>query len=537
MTDILDTVLGQAVVCAYAIPVVGAGVAAGLSALQAVLDATRPTHTSPSDYSPAQALADLGQKISHELDEQQAKNELYVIQGWQLGVRDALETSPGLVVDAAKDFLRKQDFNTTFSALKDTKPGSEDRVKSLGTYFMARTTYHTLCMTWLHNLDGAPHDQMNWADVYRDIHARYTDSLSDALAYARDTVAMLDDAQRHARERADAKAAAVGGPYVRNAAFTAELRSIRAQSHVQLASVSEVADYLQFLDLYDQTSAALKSNPPPPQTSAGPVQVGPGAAAQPTLGPQPPGVARFLYETDANGGWVNVVADSPVAPGGLATQNAGSNLATIYYRFGGAPINGEFATQLAAAGQLAQANADLATAYDAHFGAGAHAADSTASPPRQDRLTSLLVPLSPATPPVGDSVYAVLYSVGPQLGAKGIEDEDGYRQIYADAFAAVADWNAQYPAIDNVRLTLLSTGAFAGTSGGPALRAQAAGLVIDAAVAALKAHPLLATLRFLVNTNDAAARAAGGAERTAFDTAARDRKITTFRQGFDVPLR
>ncbi len=521
MTDTLDTVLGQAVVCAYAIPEAGAVVAAGLSALQAVLDAVRPTATPPANYSTAQALADLGQKISEELLAQGAKDERHVIQGWQLDVRTAHQTSPGRVVDAAGDFLTGHDFNTTFSTLTDTEPGSEERVKSLGTHFMARTTYHTLCMTWLQRLHEAP--GQGAADVYRDIHTGYTDSLSDALAYTRDTVAALDDAQRHARERADAEANTVGDLYARNAAFTAELRSIRARAHVQFASTSEVASYRQFVELYDQTLAGLQSNPPPPaaQTGAGP------AVAPPTLGPRRPGVARFLYETDPTGPSVGVVADSPVRPGGLATQNAGSNLTSIYYQFGGEHLNGEFATQLAAAGQLQQANTDLAiTIYDAHYGAGAYAADSTASPPPRDKLTSLLVPLSNGTPPVGDWVYAVLYSVGPQLGATGIDDPDGYRQIYADAFAAVADWNTRRTAIENVRLTLLSTGAFAGTSGGPALLAQAAGLVIDAAAAALQADPLLATLTFLVHTDDG----------TAFDTAARARNVTTTGQGFDVPL-
>lgn len=532
MTDLLDTVLGQAVVCAYAIPDEGAAVAAGVSLLQVVLDAIRPTATPPSDYSTAQALADLAQKIHDDLLAQAAGADLHTIGGWQLDVRTARETSASRVVRAADTFLTDHDVNKTFASLADTAPGSADRVKSLGTYFMARTTYHTLCSTWLHQLidvqDRAAGQQPTPADVYRDIHTGYTDSLTDALGYARDSVAALDDAYQHARERAEAKRDAEGAPYARNAAFTAELRGIRAAAHTQFATTTDVADYRQFIELYDQTLAALTANPPPQAPQGRGTVTTPSTA----LGPRPPGVARFLHESGPSGGWVDVVADSPVAPGGLATQNAGSNLASIYYRFGGAPINGAFAAQLAAAGQLQQADADLATAYDARYGAGSHQADSTASPPRQDRLTTLLVPLSNGTPPVGDTVYAVLYSVGPQLGATGIDDPDGYRQIYADAFAEIADWNTRHPAIENVRLTLLSTGAFAGGSGGPALRAQAAGLVIDAAVAAVQANPTLATLQFLVNTNDAA----GGVERIAFDTAARTRGITPTAQGFDVPL-
>ncbi|MGE3289366.1 MAG: hypothetical protein AB7I38_15645 [Dehalococcoidia bacterium] len=196
------------------------------------------------------------------------------------------------------------------------------------------------------------------------------------------------------------------------------------------------------------------------------------------LGARPPGVARFLYETTSTGDWVGVVEDSPVSSGGLASQNAGSNLSGLYYRFGGAPINGAFKTALDAAGQSRQASADLAKAYDAHFGAGAFAADTKTLP--QDRLTSLLVPLTPGVHPIRRSVHAVLYSVGPRLRGNGVEDEPGYRQIYADGFAAIAGRNSgRNASIENLRLALPSTGVFAGTSDPQeldALRAQAAGL-------------------------------------------------------------
>jgi len=259
------------------------------------------------------------------------------------------------------------------------------------------------------------------------------------------------------------------------------------------------------------------------------------------LGPRQSGTARFLYESAPNGGWVDVLSDSSVVSGWIATQNAGSSDASIYYRVAGAGVNGVFASALNQAGLLAGVNSDLAAAYDTKFGAGRFATD-TATAPVPVPLTSLMVPVD-QQPPVGQHVAAMVYSVGPKLSGS-VTDPAGYRQIYADAFAAIAHWNASLPPIAGFRITLLSAGLYAGSSSGqdaPAqaaaldtLRLQVAGLIVEATVAALAATPALADLVILVNTNDSATMA--GPERVAFDSVALARGATPSREGFDLPL-
>ena len=521
----MDTVLGQAVMCAYAIPSEwgnGAMVAAGLSILQAIIDAIRPPSTSPADYSTAQALADLGGKIHDELVAQKAEGDLETVQGWQQDVKDAMLTTPGYAPTGAAAFLAR-DFNDTFARLTDTVEGSEERVKSLGTYFMARTTYHSLCSTWLRKLLEADSQNVpGCATPYQEIHTRYRTSLSAAPAYAGAAVAALDDVYLHARERADAAAAAAGSAS-RHTERTARLRSDQAKAHVRYASSRDALHFRGFLHAYRLTTTTL-ANAPADLEASPPVPTGTGEAATPTLGLRRPGTVRFLYETDP-GGRIDVTADSPTSPGGLAVQDEGSAEPGLYYRFGGEAdtLDGAITARLHDSGGLPAADKALAAAYEVVYGAGAYAVDSTA--PRPDRYTSLLVPVPAGTPPLGSTVYAVLYSVGPPPGARGIADEDGYRQVYADAFAAVADWNSRYPAIESVRLTLVATGPSA------ASRAQAAGLVIDAAVAALQAFPLLATLTLLLPTDGDGS----GDVRTAFDTAAQARTLTLTPQGFDAP--
>lgn len=549
MTDLWDGLLGQATVVSYAVPGVGALLASGFSIAQALYDAARPGAAVQSDYTAAQAIADLGQRIHDELYAQKATDELETVQGWQQDIVDTdhdtrklATTHPvGSLEEDVKTFFTVRDFNKTFARITDTDPGSEERVRSLRAHFSARTTFHSLCMAKLSYLSRAYglDPITGWAAVDSVARDRLEQSLHDAPAYARDTVTVLDDTYRHAAERARATAASQTDQLSRNAAFTAALRAGAQAAHLRYAARKDVAAYLGFLQLYDQTVANLAAAPPVPATATTTPPTGQTSTTTSggvTLGPRPVGVARFLYETSATRGSVDVLADSPVVSGGLATQNAGSTLHPIYYQFGGEGLNGQFAQELADAGLLGSANKALAKAYDAdtRYGRGAWKADSTPASPRRDRLTSLLVPVAPDTPPVGASVLAVVYSVGPQLGAKGIEDEAGYRQIYADAFAAIADWNQRWPRqIQNFRVTMLSTGIDSGTSDPTALRAQSARLIVDAAVASIAAAPKwLGTLSVLVNTDDAA----GGAERLAFDTAARDRKLVTTLQGFDVPL-
>lgn len=544
VTVTMDTVLSQAMVCAYAVPVVGGGVAAVFSMLQAA------SHAIPSDgpttgWSAAQAIADLGQKMHDELQAVEDDELLAAARGWQLDLTTAGESTPGYAIIGAHDFLADHDFSNTFGKFFKAEEDTDHRVQLLDNYFLARTTYHGLCTAWLDRLEaGRKFDPVTTAVYTEEIHTRYRRSLTEALDYVRGTVEKLDAATQNARQQAEAKATAAASgqifaEYARNYALAQELRRIRYDDHLRFAPPSVVESYRQLVLLYDTTFAGLTAATAVTNsvTTAGAtagVQAGDGAAVA-TLGPRQPGTARFLYESDPGGGWVNVVGDSPVAVGSIVAQNAGSTLHDIYYEVGGEFLNGTFATQITAADPtlLGRVNADLKDAYNARYN-GAYDTDAAGRPPPQDRLTSFLIMLDPGVPPIGKRVLGMLYSVGPQLGAKGIEDEAAYKQIYTDGLTAIADWNTSNATIENLRVALLSTGAFGGSSDGPTLRAQAAGLVIDAAVAAMKARPEIGSLQLLINTNDTTTTQ--GPERIAFDTAAKARKITTFAQGFDVRL-
>lgn len=245
-------------------------------------------------------------------------------------------------------------------------------------------------------------------------------------------------------------------------------------------------------------------------------------------------VARFRYESDTDQSWVPALSNSLVTGGSLAVQNAGSTSGSLYYQIGGGGLNGAVAHQLGS--QLAVANDALKVAYDRRFGSGAY--DHDAASQRQDRCTSLLVPAASGCDGVGTNVDAIVYSVGPQLPNGVIEDEEAYRQIYADAFQTLSDCNAAggRSTIEAFRITLLSTGIYGG-GGGPHLKAQAAKLIVDAACNAIRSRPELHDLVILINTNDGSADPDVGHERLAFDAAAANLKIMTMAEGFNVHLR
>lgn len=577
MIDVEDVAMSQAIVCAYAVPVAGPVAAGVLSILQAVYNAVKPEHV-PGEYSPSQALADLGTKMARQLYAMQVADELGTIQGWQLDVTNADASAPAYAIKGAGDFLADHDFNTIFGKLLASEPKTDERVKSLGVYFLARITFHSLCHIWLDKLEKGRHlDPVATATLYEEISGRYLRSLTDAVAFTRDTVAALDESITSARAQATGKSDKpipdLTDAMAVNLVRAQQLRKLRQDGHAKYATQSDVHKWQQYIVLFDTTIAQRqkianpRTLPPTPAQQAAAdraaKQAAEAAAAGrtevvdpstgsiivyepivhvsetrtfqlPTLGPRPAGVARFLFESAPAGGWVDVLDDSAVSPGPLVTQDAGSNDAGLYYRIDGGGLNGIFADLLDKADQRAGANADLVTAYDARWGAGAYAADSAGSPPRQDRLTSFLVLLANGVPPIGESVYGVLYSVGPHLRDKGIEDTDAYKKIYTDGLAAIAEWNRTNTPFVNLRLALLSTGIYGGDSRGPALNAQAAGLIVDAVVAAMKTMPELAALTLLVNTNDTPAK--DGDERIAFETVARARSIPTTRQGFDVSL-
>ncbi len=357
------------------------------------------------------------------------------------------------------------------------------------------------------------------------MRTRLEESLEAAVAHVDPIATFLAAASTSTVTQAKAIAASIADPVARNLAFSQQLRTLRHAAFLDVTTAKKITWYASIADTFRQTLSNLKKSPLPAKQggqTSGPAQGG-------SLGPRLPKTARFLFETSATGGWVDVVANPTVAPGYVATQNAGSAKPRLYYEIGGLGVNGTFSTQLTAAGQLASAQAAITTAYDAEYGAGSFAADGAANPTRQDRLTSFLIPLSPAAP-VEDRIVAMVYSAAPELGGT-IVDTAAYQQIYADALDAIAAWNTKHPTIENFRVVMLGTGINAGTPS-PALNQQAAGLIVDAVIAALKAKPSLQTLNILVNTNDTVG--GGATERDAFTAAAKAKGVTPTRAGFDI---
>ncbi len=241
---------------------------------------------------------------------------------------------------------------------------------------------------------------------------------------------------------------------------------------------------------------------------------------------------RFLYESSPTGEWVDVLSDSPLTQDSVASQNAGSSNAGIYYQVGGGFLNGIFATDLKKAGQLTTVNQALQAAYNARYGSGSFATDSSAASPRQDRLTSLIVPVSEGTP-IGDNVYAMVYSVGPQLGLHGIVDRNAYKQIYLDALNEISKWNKANPkaVIKNFRITMVSTNAYG--NGSKALRFDSATLILEAVKDAAKSNPSLTGITILINSNY---RVDPPAEPEAFDAAAKAAGANGNSAGFDLRI-
>ncbi len=216
-----------------------------------------------------------------------------------------------------------------------------------------------------------------------------------------------------------------------------------------------------------------------------------------------PGLMRFRFE-GGNGGWNPVCGPSAQVRGLIATQNAGSSDASIYYQVGGRGLNGEFTERLRRNGQLDPVNQALVQAYDDHYGAGTWSMDELIAP--ADKLTSLLVPLQADGTEVSHQVAAMIYSVGPKLGTNGIVDEDQYRQIYLDAFLAVARWNQGKPEraqVRALRLTFLSCGLYSGSAGKDTIFATGARLIREAALSALQQQSQLCNVGVLINCNDA----------------------------------
>ena len=252
----------------------------------------------------------------------------------------------------------------------------------------------------------------------------------------------------------------------------------------------------------------------------------------------------FRFESSHSGGYVPVLGDSAIVRGDLASQDAGSSNYTIYYQVGGGGLNLVFEKALRGAGQLASVNTRLVAMYDAKYGDGAWTRDrdaSIAAPPVSPPLTSFLVPVTPGAAPIGSSMQGVMYSVGPILDEAGITDLAGYAQIYTDAMNEVARVRNEGTPIAGLRVTMLSTGLYAGrVDDEDKLLTDAATGIIQGIVAGVNAEPSLADLTILINTDlhptDAMGKPLRSKEIFGFQSATAALGIPFTKTGFDAPV-
>src|SRR5262249_1119202 len=199
--------------------------------------------------------------------------------------------------------------------------------------------------------------------------------------------------------------------------------------------------------------------------------------------------------------------------------------------------------------------------------AGAGACPAPHAGPPAPRVRSFSAP-RPGPPPadaeVGDRVAGMVYSVGPVLDGR-IRDRDVYHQIYVDAFDAVAAANryaAERPhgqalpgpppagvkepgsglsfpeSIEGLRITMLSTGIYGGTSTEDeaiALARDAAVLVLDALEESMKGAQA-ADLPRTILVNTSGADSATSKERDAFGYAAARRGLRPDAAGFALEV-
>ena len=238
---------------------------------------------------------------------------------------------------------------------------------------------------------------------------------------------------------------------------------------------------------------------------------------------------EFLFESGEDQRYVGVLANSELVSGPVASQNAGSTNAGIYYQVGGGGLNQRFHDALG--DQVDTVNADLRGAYDANFGAGHYAADSV-SPPTPPLLKSLIVPLKPG-PHVGDRVVAQVYSVGPRLTTTGLTSSlvPLYTELYRDAMNRLASWPTR---IDAMRITMLSSGLYRGGAPIAAFCDAAASCIITGIRAAVRnQYDALGGVAILINTDRTADFPM---ELNGFGNAATamGAKVTT--RGFTIPV-
>lgn len=526
--DITELVLGQSIMVAFAVPGAGPVLAAGLSGVEAFYQVFIKTYPTAS-WSAAQAIEDLGDKIGKMLKNAATDDRFAKIESWQ---KEAVKVSQEITRAGSPIFLQdKTNFATLQHGIEDfhndksydevfgwfdTLQG-EDEVANLELYFVARAAYQNVCFLKLQLnallkkfKNGGP--LPGYAEIPNLIIDDFYNSLSEGIAYGQPKWAALDHAFQHSVDEARAKSIKdypnPQDSLQRNKAFAAELNKLRHDAHLEVTSEKSVAHMQAFLEAFSATKDYLEPFTADNQSKADSAKIAAAMTAAQAVrtkdlkafGPKPSNAVRFLYESSVTGEWVDVLSDSPLNQDSVASQNAGSSNAGIYYQVGGGFLNSVFATDLKKAGQLTSVNQALQAAYDAKYGSGSFAADSSAASPRQDRLTSLIVPVSEGSP-IGDNVYAMVYSVGPQLGLHGIVDRNAYKQIYVDALNEISRWNKANPkaVIKNFRITMVSTNAYG--NGTTALRLDSATLILEAVKQSAKADPSLTGITMLINSN------------------------------------
>jgi len=548
--DIPGLVLNTSVMVAMAVPVAGPEIAGALSIVSALYEGAKKEF--PPAYSTAQAIGDLGDQVYKMLKGLTLDDRLAEIRSWQEQAKKistdieracdsqflAIGDNRKTLVQGIEDFHNTKDYDKIFSWFELLK--DEDETKNLELYFVARAAYHDCCFLMLQLnalLEGGDVD--HYAEIPHSIIDDFYRSLDEAIEYGKSKQEALDHAFKHSVDEATAKSIAnyPNPGRERNLDFAQQLIAARRKAHLDCITQPQVDRIAEYLAAFEVTRAYLG-----PYTAEKVAAVDKAAAAaawaivqtaiardRTAMGKKPAKAVRFLYECTSTGGWVPALSDSPLAPGSsVATQDAGSTLPGIYYKVGGGTLNKVFADALTQSAQLTTVNDKIAVAYDAKYGAGSYKTDSGKSSPRQDRLTSFVIPLAQESP-VGDNVYAMVYSVGPQLTSLGIVDRDGYKQIYLDALAGISKWNQDHPKakIENFRVTMLSTGAF----GSPAFMSDSAGLIVQAVKEAAKADASLTGITILVNSNYPSAL-----EPAAFGAAATAAGIKATTAGFDLPL-
>ena len=209
----------------------------------------------------------------------------------------------------------------------------------------------------------------------------------------------------------------------------------------------------------------------------------------------------FYFESNGNGGYVGVFADSQLIQGEIVTQNAGSSNYGIYYQVGGGGLNGVFESKLTPTGKLDQINNELIKKYEEKYGKGSYSRDSTTGV--QNKLTSFLIPVPHGQSGIGDKVVGMIYSVGPVLGHEGIIKRSTYSQIYSDAVQEIISANqSDGSKIVGMRITMLSTGIYAQlVDSEKDLYKNAAELTIRGILSGYQASGATSSFKVLINTN------------------------------------